>query len=224
MDGLSIGNVKRLFEAGFDTVAKIIQMSKSDFETVEGFKEKMADKIHTSIHKNLEKATLLDIIVASNKMGRGMAERKIRPIIENVPDILTSAESGETKERKLLNVKGIGKEIAREFVQNIPAFLSFLKECGLENKLRETNRNIVPESDSTHPLYQKKVVMTKIRDKELIDAIEKNGGTLENTMTRDVLALIVKNKEDQSNKTEYAVKNNIPIMTIEEFKEAFLHS
>ena len=38
VDGLSSGNIKRLFKAGYDSVAKILKMSKADFETVEGFK------------------------------------------------------------------------------------------------------------------------------------------------------------------------------------------
>jgi NAD-dependent DNA ligase len=222
VDGLSIGNVNRLFEAGFDTVAKIIKMSKADFEKVEGFKTKMAEKIHTSIHAHLEKATLLDIMVASNKMGRGLGERKIKPILEAYPDILTSSDSPEVKQGKLLDVKGIGKENSKEFVQNIPGFLAFLKECDLEGKLEAQTPKSSREASTSHPLYKKKIVMTKIRDKEIIDAIEKNGGTLENSMTQDVFALIVKSKEDKTVKTDYAVKHNIPIMTPEEFREAYL--
>jgi NAD-dependent DNA ligase len=41
VDGLSSGNVHRIFEAGFDSVPKILKMSKADFTKVDGFKEKM---------------------------------------------------------------------------------------------------------------------------------------------------------------------------------------
>ena len=37
-------------------------------------------------------------------------------------------------------------------------------------------------------------------------------------MKKDTFVLIVKSKDDVSNKTKYAVDHNIPIMTPDEFK------
>ena len=230
VDGLSIGNVKRLFEAGFDSVAKIIHMTPADFLKVKGFKLQLSDKIYNSLHEKIEKASLLDIMVASNKMGRGLGERKLKPVLEKYPDILTSSESPDEKETKLTGIEGIGKKNAQEFVQHIPDVLAFIRECSLETKLRnivvvemnESSSKNESSSASSHPLYKKKIVMTKVRDKIIIDFIEKHGAVLENTMTRDVFILIVKSKEDQSNKTEYAVKNKIPIMTVEEFSATYV--
>ena len=102
----------------------------------------------------------------------------------------------------------------------------FLKECKLEYKLsekREPVPNISIQSvDTSHPIYGKKIVMTKVRDKDIIDFLESHGATMENTMKKDTFVLIVKSKEDVSNKTEYATKNKIPIMTVEEFKQIYM--
>ena len=76
--------------------------------------------------------------------------------------------------------------------------------------------------DVSHPLYHKKIVMTKIRDKEIIDALAKYGATLEDSMKKDVFVLVVKSKDDTSSKMEFAKKNNIPIMTPDEFKTAYM--
>ena len=43
--GLGEGNVKRLMKSGFDSIPKIISMTKSDFLTVEGFQRKNGIKI-----------------------------------------------------------------------------------------------------------------------------------------------------------------------------------
>jgi hypothetical protein len=64
--------------------------------------------------------------------------------------------------------------------------------------------------------------MTKVRDKEVISFMASQGATLEDSMKKDTFVLIVKSKEDMSNKTEYAVKNGIPIMTVEEFKGKYM--
>lgn len=224
VDGLSGGNVKRIMKAGFDSIPKILKMSKSDFEKVEGFKQKMVDKIYDGIKEKIGQATLLDIMSASNQFGRGIGERKIKPILEAYPNILTMNETTEQKNEMLKKIKGIGPENAKSFSENIPAFLTFLKLCDLEYKL--TNRmpkeksleNKIQLIDTNNPLYGKKIVMTKVRGKEIIDYIKRKGAILEDTMKKDVYLLIVKSRDDVSNKMKYAEENGIPIMTVEEFR------
>ena len=46
--------------------------------------------------------------------------------------------------------------------------------------------------------------------------------TLEDSMKKYIFVLIVKAKEDKSNKTTFAEKNGIPIMTVEEFKAKYM--
>ena len=226
VDGLSKGNVKRLFKEGYNTVPKILKMYISDFEKIEGFKTKMAEKIHSSIQEKVKKASLLDIMVASNKLGRGLGERKIKPILEMYPDILVSTDSANTKIENLKKVAGIGNENAVSFVQNIEEFMDFLKECDLENKLQGTILEkpvevVITEENKSHPLYQKKIVMTKVRDKEIIDSLTKFGASLVDSVKKDTFVLIVKDKTDTSNKIENAKKLGITIMTPEEFKHVF---
>ena len=230
VEGLSSGNVKRIMKAGHTSVAQILKMSKEDFAKVEGFQTKTVDKIYNGIHAKVEAATLLDIMVASNKMGKGMAEKKLQPILDTFPKILTTDEPPNKKIEMLKSISGIGKENATEFVESIPNFLAFLKECDLESKLQDhavvnptTNVvNMDKNMDVTHPLYHKKIVMTKIRDKEIIDALVKYGATLEDSMKKDVFVLVVKSKDDTSSKMEFDKKNNIPIMTPDEFKTAYM--
>jgi len=233
VDGLSSGNVKRLMNAGFDSVSKILQMNKNDFEKVEGFKEKMIEKIYNGIKNKVSCASLLDIMVASNMLGRGLGERKIKPILDTYPNILTSSETYQQKIDKLKSIKGIGVENADSFVKNIPLFMEFLRQCKLESKLNEKIENkitlqkeeqlqIDKKIDKNNILYGKKIVMSKIRDKEIIDFLVKNGATLDDTMRKETLVLIVKSKEDISNKIKYAREHNIPIMVPSEFKQQYM--
>ncbi len=233
VDGLSTGNVKRLFKSGFNSVPKILEMTLPDFEKVEGFKTKMAEKVYSSIQEKVKNASLLDIMVASNKLGRGLGERKIKPILEMYPTILVSTDNNESKIEQLKKVPGIGNENAKEFVQNIKEFNEFLKVCHLENKLegnplekqaKQSNEKetTVIEINKDHPLYQKKIVMTKVRDKTIIDSLPKYDASLVDSVKKDTFVLIVKDKADSSNKVENAKKLGIAIMTPEEFKEKFL--
>jgi NAD-dependent DNA ligase len=229
VDGLGEGNVKKLIKTGFDSVAKIIAMSKGDFETVEGFKEKTAEKLSVGIKEKVAKASLIEIMVASNTLGRGVSTKNLELIMEAYPQIFQSGESMEEKVKMLVSIKGVGEKNAKAFVQNMGTFLDFLRECGLEGKL---NASVVPKNvsvpvenvDTTNPLYGKTIVMTKVRDKSIIDHLAKVGAKLGDSMKKDTFVLIVKSHEDKSNKTEYALKNGIPIMTPEEFVKKYLIS
>ena len=227
VDGLSGGNVKRIIAAGFDSVPKILKMNRGDFEGVAGFKAKMVEKIHDGIRNKVAAASLMTIMAASNLFGRGIGERKLAPILEAYPDILTTAESPEKKVAMLREVKGIGAENARAFVENIPRFMAFLQECGLEGKLRDRPladlaNTVALDVDTSHPLYGKHIVMTKVRDKTIIEGLARVGGVLDDGITKTTFVLVVKSKEDVSNKTKYAVDHGIPIMTPAEFIAAYL--
>jgi NAD-dependent DNA ligase len=227
VDGLAKGNVHKLFLAGKTTVAQILRMTAADFETIEGFQKKTALKLAEGIKAKVAAASLLDIMVASGKMGRGLGERKIAPILAKYPDILRDPMTPSEKEAQLKSIEGIGPENAREFVKNIPSFMEFVKACGLESKLQQGEAQASAEAPAQEPSVQgpltgKKIVMTKVRDKDIITFMTNQGATLEDSMKKDTFVLIVKSKEDTSNKTEYAVKNGIRIMTVEEFKGKYM--
>ena len=224
VDGLSTGNIKRIMNAGFSSVPSILKMEKVDFEKVEGFKSKMIDKVYKSIQEKVGKASLLDIMVASGKLGRGLGERKIKPILTLYPDILVSNETKDDKIEMLKKVNGIGKENSVEFVENIPVFLAFLKECDLENKLtiKLEDINIVTPENTSDPFYMKKIVMSKTRDKNIIDFIKMHGGIVEDSINKETFLLIIKSIEDVSSKVVYAKKHNIPILSVEQFNEKYL--
>jgi NAD-dependent DNA ligase len=63
--------------------------------------------------------------------------------------------------------------------------------------------------------------MTKVRDKIIIERLQKVGGILDDNIGSKTNYLIVKSKDDISNKVKYAREHNIPIMTPSEFIEEF---
>jgi NAD-dependent DNA ligase len=234
VDGLGGGNVKKIMNAGYTTVPVILKMTKDDYAKVDGFKSKMVNKIYDGIQAQVEKASLVTIMASSNKFGRGIGMRKIQPIMTAYPKILTSPETTDRKIEMLQTIDGIGKENAKSFATNIPVFLEFLKECDLMHKIANTATaaaadlvqpptTAVVVHDETHPLYGKHVVMTKVRDAEIIDYLKKMGGELDDNMSKKTFVLIVKSLDDVSNKTKKAVAENIPIMTPEMFKKEYMN-
>ena len=225
VESLSSGNVKRIMSSGYNSIPKILRMTKQDFNKVDGFKDKMAEKVYNSIQNKVRNANIVTIAVASNVLGRGLGEKKIAPIMQTFPDIFTSSHSKQEKMARLQTINGIGKENATSFVNNMDTFLQFLKDTKLEYKLSEkpvTERVSARQIDKSHPLYNQKIVMTKVRDASIIDALKNNGGELVDNVKKGILAVVTKNTQEVSNKIIKAKEMNIPIMTVDEFKQAYM--
>jgi NAD-dependent DNA ligase/DNA polymerase/3'-5' exonuclease PolX len=221
VDGLSSGNISRIMDTGNDTIPKIVHMTKADFLKVEGFKDKLATKIYEGIKDKLASASLLTIMSASNIFGRGISEKKIEPILEAFPDILTSGESSQEKIKKVMSVKGMAKKTAELFVNNIPTFLDFVKECGLDQILEKVEQKA--DVDESHPLYKKSIVMTGFRDENLGEALKSVGAKLGSSVSSKTFAVLVKDKEEDTGKANEARKLGIALYTPEEFKSKYFN-
>jgi NAD-dependent DNA ligase len=222
VEGLKGGNIVRIIAAGYDTVPKIIHMSKEEFLKVEGFKDKLATKIYEGIKEKLASASLITLMSASNIFGRGFSDKRVELILEAYPNILTSqeSESNTDKIKKIAGIKGMAIKSAEAFVDKIPVFVAFLEECGLQSKLTNSSAAVLSEVsqiDTSHPLYKKSVVMTGTRDPGVIDAIKKVGAILGSSVSKNTIVVVAKTLDEDSGKANEARKLGIPIMTPSEF-------
>ena len=218
VDGLGAGNVARIIQAGFDTVPKIIKMTMDDFLHVEGFKKTMATKIYNGIREKLGAAPLVAIMAASNIFGRGFSDKRLELIMEAQPTILVSKEPATGKVARIAEIKGMSTKTAEAFVEKIPAFIEFIHETGLDDKLVPEKKAAVDES---HPLFGKSIVMTGFRDSELQDKIKNVGAKLGSSVSKNTFIVLVKDKEDETGKAADARKLGITIMTPDEFRAKY---
>ena len=216
--GLGRGNVQRIMNAGFNTVQDILNMTLEDFLTVDGFKDKTANKIRNSIQKCIIKSTLSELLVATNILGRGMGLSRVTAILEKYPDILISNESDDEKLKKIAALPGFKDKTAMLFVPYIKEFVTFMTAIKQESKLKyvkHTNINIA------HPLYGKKIVLTGFRDKKLEEQFKKFGIILTNTVNSKTYLVLVKNKNHDSTKILKAKELKLPIFTLKELTDKY---
>ena len=228
VEGLSSGNVRRLIHAGYNSIPKIIHMSESDLLQIEGFQQKMAKKLFENIREKLQTSSLGRILTACGCFGRGLGEKKINPILHAYPSILTSEETLGKKKELLKKISGIGEENAKSFVENIPKCLQFLESCGLLHRLSLEENSERSSSSSTknikkdHPLFQKKIIFTGFREKEMMKSLEENYEvTFASSVSKNTDMVIVKTLEDSNKKVIQAKTLNIPVMTFEQFKQTY---
>jgi DNA ligase (NAD+) len=216
--GLGRGNVKRIMQKGFNTVAKIISMSYEDFLSVEGFKEKMATKIHTNIKNAIDKTPIYTLMAGSNIFGRGMGERRIKIILKEYPDILLSKKSEKEKIKMVADLSGFQQKTALTFVPHIDKFMKFAKEIGILNRIKTINQQ---KYDTSHPLYKKNIVFTGVRDKNLQTKLETIGSNLTSSVSKNTFVVIVKDMDEFTTKADKAQELGVPIQTIDGFKKKY---
>ena len=226
VEGLSSGNVSRIISAGYDSVAKIINMSVDNFLEVEGFKMKMATKIYNGIREKIDSASIITLMSASNVFGRGFSGKKIELVFSLYPDVLTSKENRETKITKISEMKGMAQKTAEAFVDRIGAFVDFMNECGLEKKIL---LSVVSEAtlskanmDTSNPLYEKTIVMTGFRDKDLEAVLKEVGAKMGSSVSKNTLCVVVKDiNSEESSKVLEAKRIGIPVLTLSQFKTQY---
>ena len=215
VEGFKSGKINKVIAAGYDTIPKILQMNIEHFENIDGFAHLSSTQIYNSIHEKIEEASLLTLMVASN-FARGICFKKIKSILDKVPDILTNNDSIEEKIQRIENIKGIAHLTATKFIESIPDFIEFLTTANLLSKL--SNIQVIKcMDDKQHILYRKQLVITGCKQQPMRDYIESKGGEVSNNVTANTFMVITKNNSISTTKTNTALQKNITIITEELF-------
>ena len=222
-DGLKVtgfgeGNILKVINRGFDSVPKILRMSKADFLTVPNFKEKTVNKIYPSLKNKIETISLAELMNATNIFGRGMGESRLSAILDEYPDILTMDASSEEKETLVRGIEGFAVKTANLFVTRIPQFMEFINETNLQSKLTQSESKV----DQSHPLYDKKILLTGFRDKALETEIKARGGKISSSASSKVFIVLVPTMDADTSKANEARKKNLTLMTPEAFTKKYL--
>jgi NAD-dependent DNA ligase len=219
--GLSSGNVKRLMDAGFDSVHKILSANMSDFLKADGFKEKLASKVHTSIHNQLEKVPLAKLMSATNLFGRGMGERRIQSVLDSFPNILIMNVSNAEKEKLVASIDGFARKTAKAFVEHIDEFLAFAKENNLMERVeaKSKSKGVEDKKDTSHPLYGKSVLLTGFRDKALEQRIKDVGGKIATSVSKKTDYVVVIDMDETTGKADKARKLGVTMILVDDFNK-----
>ena len=148
-----------------------------------------------------------------------VTSKKVELILEEYPDILTTNESLEQRKKKLSQVKSMASKTANHFVDNIPNFLGFLEETGLQNKVKQTV--VQKEVNVDHPLHKKSIVMSGTRSKELEKKLKSVGAQMGSSVSSKTFAVITADLESTSSKVSDAKKLKIPLFTPDTFEKKY---
>lgn len=201
--------IKKFISVGLNSIYRILYACVDDFMNVEGFKDKMANKIHSNIKNGIKDVPLNRVMYASNIFGSGLGEKKLLLVIRKYPNILKSKKTKDNMIKMINEIDGFNTKTSTEFVNGLPKFKKFIKELP---KIKITK--IVIKINENSKYNNKIYVFTGFRNKELEKEIENGGGKVNNSISKKTDYLVVKNKNDSSSKITKAKELGIKIITI----------
>jgi NAD-dependent DNA ligase len=216
--------VRKLYEAGFDNLFKIIGVKPNQIASIDGLGNKSAERICTNIKNRLDTASQSDILGASGVFGYGINNKKVDKLLVAIPDFLSLKESPEDLIKRIKAVEGFSTKTATVIVQNLEKANEFLRELnkvyGVVGGVKEEKKQEV--ETKTNNLNNLKIVCTGFRDLE--NEIMLRGGTVLTAVSKNTDMVVVKNLNDKpSIKVSKAIQLGIQIIQKDEFIQKYLN-
>jgi NAD-dependent DNA ligase len=201
---------------------------------IDGFKEKSSDNLINALLKIKDK-NCLDILVASNLLGRGLGERKLKLIFDKYPYICSNQKEGlKLTINDIKNINGYGEISAKLFIENLNKFYEFYNSLnipikddeedegddeGFKGEVKELKGKEKKTKKMNEKYKDKTFVFSGFRNKDLETEIKDNGGDVSSTVSKKTTALIVKDldKDKETTKIKNAIKFDIPIILYDDF-------
>jgi DNA 3'-phosphatase len=219
IENMGPGNIAKIYDAGFDDIKKISNITKEDLLKIDGFKEKSAQNIIDALSA-LQDIDCLILMDASNIMGRGFSYKKIKLITDIYPSILfhdkkSRVDTSKLTVEDLLKVDGIAETSAKLFLNNLPKFYDFYDNLGIKCKSPANAANAAnaaaPSVINTN-ILGKTFVFTGFRNKSLEEYIISLGGFIKTSISKNTDYLVVADLNENNSKTEKANSLGIPII------------
>ena len=228
IENIDEANVEKLINANIDTIEKIITISKDQLQSIEGFKEKMINKIYTNINTRITKLTMIDLMIASNTFGHGIGEKKLKKITMIYPDIikLYMDNDNQTIINKIILIEGFDVKTAEYFVNGLDNFIILFNNLSpnIRKQLRQSQLiEKIIDIDIDIKFNNKIFVFSGFRNKEWEQIIESKGGKIGSTISSKTNMLITSELDNTSSKVLKAKSLNIKIMTKNEFEDEYIN-
>jgi len=213
--GVKEGVINKLYDAGYDTLVKIINIEFDELSKIDGFKQKSAENIYNEL-QSIKNVECYKLMAASNVFGRGFGEKKMKMITDEIPYIVVDKQKTlALTSMDIEKIKGMAKLSAQQFVGKLPQYMTFYEELNIKCG---TNTPKVGENVRGY-FKDKTVVFSGFRNQDWEKAVEGMGGKITTTISKNTDYLVVKDKTIVTSKTKKATELNVIILSSQEFVE-----
>lgn len=203
---LGEGNLRLMFDMGFDTPEKIIPLTQEDIGSLVG-SIAIGKKIFTSMRTKFTKIPMHLLMGAHPAFGRGVGVRKMKKLEEAFDGDMSMCVDID----KIVAVEGFDVKTAKKIVQGYPIFTTFLQSISQYVE-------VAPYVKRAQGLLTgKDIVITGFRDKTLDARIESLGGRVASGVSNKTHVVVAADPSEVSTKLTKARQLGIPIVSKADF-------
>ena len=215
VDGLKLTSVKKLINAGYDSIRKIMDASEADLAAIDGIGSVKAKQWTRQIKLKTKKLTPA-LVADASAIFIGFSRSRLDTIFQSLPSNVYKVAKAP-KVKVVAKIKSLGgfNKLADEFANHLPAFEEFLDELDVKIFNTPKKAQAIKGKMSNH-----KVTFTGGKPKDLIASLENQGGIVQN-MKSDTTILVIKDAAYTSSKIPKAENAGITVLTQDQFKKKF---
>lgn len=208
VEKMKVGIISKIYDAGFNTIKKIIFISIDELIQIDGIQNALANTIRENIDKAIQNLTLDVLMNASGIFDIGIGKKRCEQIIRNYPNFL-EYDSANKLEQDLLKLNGFSDIIVANIISNYEDFKSFYSMLGVSVKSVENEKSSI--------LNNMCIVFSGFRNKTFEDIIISNGGIVGSSVSKNTYMLVVDDVNKKSSKLEKARQLNVKICDKSDF-------
>jgi NAD-dependent DNA ligase len=213
--GMGKKNVEKIYNSGLNTIEKILKANESDLLKIEGFKEKTVSNLILAIKESLINVNLAKLIAASNALGEGIGERRLKQVLDTYPNLITDYKKWSKKEfiNKIKELEGWEDKTSSILVNNFDEFIKFYNK--IKSYITLEKKKEIKQSKLTGSI----MVLSGFRDNDLQEKLESIGVKISSSVSKNTDYLVVKDQDtinEGTGKVQKAQDLGVKIITKEQ--------
>ena len=215
------GIITKLVENGYNTIFKILTLNVDKASLIDGLGEKVLNKIFISFREVIQTTNMASLMYASQVFGRGLGEKKLKLILNEIPDVLEHISDSELKD-KINNIEGFSNVTTDKFIENLDEFKLFFKDLNQIIRVQHLIPEKRSETKSESILNGKTIIFTGFRNSDWKKQIESMGGKLSDSVSKNTF-VVVHDDDLSSSKIKKAKELNVKTIHKNEFRQEYLN-
>jgi NAD-dependent DNA ligase len=227
--------IQKIVDNGITSIIKMLQTPIDDFIEINGIGKRLITKIIDDTVTKIKQNKIESLMSASQCFGRGIGKKTMAKIVKECPEIINIIKKRKysTKQLKedMMNIHGIDVKTAEKISTGMKKFIAFFYEINAMITIKHllnvvnnngNNNNGYIDDNGNKLFVGQKIVFTGVRNKQLEEFIETNGGVVSTSVSSQSTLLIHSDDTNtNSSKVIRAKQLNIPLISISEFKNKY---
>jgi len=200
---VSEGIIKQLWDAGYQTVKDILNLTPKDMESLDGFGKRKSTIVYNAIQNSVKNVSLSKLQHATG-IFKGLGSKKLA-LLEHFTTKPTV--------NQVMSIEGFAEISAKSYVDSYDEFFDFIKDLPIS--IEEKVEVAAVGSD----LEGKQFVFTGVRRKDLEEIIESRGGKIGSGVSKNTTHLVMKSVGSGSSKEKKAIELGVETITVEQLED-----